>query len=73
MTIPPYSPQLNPAKKLIGGIKSKIKQAWVNNKSLSLTLLQKIIDSDAWRKWVLSGKIETINKLQAFKNQRSDI
>ena len=74
--IPSFFPQLNPAEQLIGLIKLKIKKSWLNHKSLSLKLVQKIVEEinyEAWRKWILSSKIESIFKMDAFKNNKSNI
>ena len=76
ISIPPYSPQLNPAEKLIGVIKSQIRRIWINDKPLNLKTVEKIVDkinSETWRKWILSSRIESINRLVSFQNQRSEI
>ena len=76
ITIPPYSPQLNPAEKLIEAIKIKVRKDWIENKSLSLKWIHKIVDEldrETWRKWILSSRIETINRLQTFQNQSNHI
>ena len=44
ISIPPYSPQLNPAEKLIGVIKSQIRRIWINDKPLNLKTVEKIVD-----------------------------
>ena len=52
ISIPPYSPQLNPVEKLIGVIKSQIRRLWINDKPLNLKTVEKIVDkinSETWR------------------------
>jgi len=44
ITIPPYSPQLNAAEKVIAVIKNRLKQQWISSKVPSLSLVKEIID-----------------------------
>ena len=65
--IPPYSPQLNTAGKLIGLVKEKLHQKWVRNKPLSLELVKSIIDEvfeDSCRKWINSSREDTFKKMK---------
>ena len=67
ITIPPYSPQLNAAEKLIGLVKVKLLQKWVRNKPLSLKLAKSIIDEiseDSCQKWINSSREETFKKMK---------
>ena len=70
LTIPPYSPQLNPAEKIIGMIKSKIRSASTKNKQLSLSLVKQIVDDtteETWMKWILSSRMEVYKTMKFFK------
>ena len=44
ISIPIYSPQLNPTERLIASIKSKVWKHWMKNKPLSLGLVKRTID-----------------------------
>ena len=57
ITIHPYSPQLNDWEKIIAVIKTKLKINWLQNKSLSLTLLKRIIDEIDQKVWELTWSI----------------
>ena len=62
ITIPPYSPQLNAAEKLIGLIKGRLRKSWLRDKPLNLNLLKEIIDgisTDSWEKFIKSSREET--------------
>ena len=70
IAIPPYSPQLNAAEKIIAVLKAKIRQKWVRSKQLNLSLIKSIVDgipSETWRKWVESSRTETLQKLRIMK------
>ena len=69
VTITPYSSQLNPAEKVIGLIKNKLREAWINNQQLSIKLFREILDmitSEAWKGWINSSRIEALNKMKLF-------
>ena len=70
ISIPPYSPQLNAAENVIGLIKVKLRKAWLENKQLNMKMLKRIVDnikSEAWRKLVLSSRIETFRKIETTR------
>ena len=66
MTIPPYSPHLNPWEKLILQVKQKMR-AWAKkDKISSLKMIQTILNkiSNGWlHKWIKDSRIETLNLL----------
>ena len=71
ITIPPYSPQLNPCEKIIAVIKTKLRSYWVRDESLNLRIVKKIIDEideNIWKGWIEAAKIEIYNKLTMMKN-----
>ena len=71
ITIPPYSPQLNPCEKIIAVIKKKLKTHWLRDEPLNLNIMKKIIDEvdeNTWRGWIESAKIEIYNKMMRMKN-----
>ena len=45
ISIPPYSPQLNPTEKLIIKIKAEIWKQWRKKTTLNLNMIKKIVDS----------------------------
>ena len=70
ISIPPSSPQLNSSEKVIELIKAKLRKAWLENKQLSMKVLKKIVEnikSEAWRKLVLSSRIETFRKFETTR------
>ena len=70
VTITPYSPQLNAAEKIIGFIKNKLREAWLNGKPLSIAILKQILDKitpEIWNGWIKSSKTEIMNKMKIFK------
>ena len=71
LTIPPYSPQLNPAEKIIAYIKSKIRECWLASKTLSLNLIRAIVDNmnpDTWDKCIRSSTLEAFKVMKIMKN-----
>ena len=69
VTIAPCSPQLNPVEKVIGLIKNKLREAWINNQQLSIKLFREILDmitSEAWKGLINSSRIEALNKMKLF-------
>ena len=70
ITIPPYSPQLNPAEKLIAWIKVQICKQWTKNKPLNLNMIKQIIDSiteQNCRGLINSSRREWMKKLNSFE------
>ena len=70
VTITPYSPQLNAAEKIIGYIKNKLREVWVNGRPLSITILRKILDDITpkfWNGWINSSRAEIMNKMKIFE------
>ena len=70
VSIPPYSPQLNAAEKLIASIKSKIKCCWIEGRTLNLNIIKQIIDemtTNSWKRWIESSRLETYFKLKQFE------
>ena len=70
LSIPPYSPQLNAAEKVIGAIKSSLKTKWIEGKGLSLAEIKRIVDKmtpQSWAKWIYSSKFETFWKMKNFE------
>ena len=70
VTITPYSPQLNPAEKIIGFIKNKLRGAWLDGKPLSIAALKKILDNitpEIWNGWIKSSRTEIMNKMKIFE------
>ena len=58
ISIPPYSPQLNLAEKVIAIIKNKLNERLLGRQHLNLGLVKKIVDEispEAWRKWINSS------------------
>ena len=71
ISIPPYTPQLNPAEKIIVVIKAKIRRQWMNSKVMSLDQIRTIaddIDKTTWEKWVKSSMIESFKYMMHMKN-----
>ena len=67
VTIAPYSPQLNPAEKLIALVKNRLKQWWLNEKSLSLWYVKKIIDEISDEEiigCIRASRMETFRKMK---------
>ena len=67
ITIPPYSPQLNPTEKLIAVIKKKLHQCWISRKSLNLNLIKTFIDESSevlCQQWIKSAREETYKKMK---------
>ena len=53
--IPPYSPQLNDAEKVIGVVQSSLKTKRIEGKRLSLNEIKHIVDKmtpQSWAKWI---------------------
>ena len=72
ITIPPYSPQLNPWEKIIANIKTKLKSLWLRNEPLNLNIMKKVIDEvgeSTWRGWIESAKFEIYTKMMTIKNK----
>ena len=70
ISIPPYSPQLNPAEKIIGVIKKKKKESWIDSKPLNLQLVKRIVDEiseETWSGWILSSRNESFKKIKVFR------
>ena len=70
VTITPYSSQLNPAEKLIALVKNRLKQCWLNEKSLSLGCVKKIIDEISDEEiigWIRASRTETFSKMKLLK------
>ena len=70
ITIPPYSPQLNPCEKIIAIIKTKLRSYWIDGRPLNLSIMKKIIDEidkSIWRGWIKSAKFEIYKKLVIMK------
>ena len=70
ITIPPYSPQLNPCEKIIAIIKTKLRSYWIDGRPLNLSIMKKIIDEideSIWRGWIKSAKLEIYKKLVIMK------
>ena len=65
ISIPPYSPQLNPTEKLIAKIKAEIWKQWTKNKALNLNMIKKIVNSIAQRD--CSSRKEWMMKLLRFE------
>ena len=71
ISIPPYTPQLNPAEKIIAVIKSKIRKQWECSKVMSLDRIKTIVDDIeeiTWRKWVKSSLVESFKLMRHMKN-----
>ena len=69
ISIPPYSPQLNAAEKMIALIKSKLRKSWIENELRSLKLIKRIVDginSESWESWFKSSRIEVFHKMKTF-------
>ena len=71
ISIPQYTPQLNPADKIIAVIKSKIRKQWECSKVMSLDRIKTIVDDIeeiTWRKWVKSSLVESFKLMRHMKN-----
>ena len=74
ITIPTYTPQLNPAEKIIAVIKSKINKAWMDSKIMSFNKIKEIVDEiskETWEKWIKSSMFESYKYLMLMKNSES--
>ena len=70
ISIPPYSPQLNPTEKLVAKIKAKIWKQWTKKTALNLNMIKKIVDSITQRDCsnIISSSIkEWMMKLLKFE------
>ena len=71
ITIPPYTPQLNPAEKIISVIKVEARRQWMNSRVMSLDKIRAIIDGiekATWEKWIKSSMIESFKYMMHMKN-----
>ena len=74
ITIPTYTPQLNPAEKIIAVIKSKIRKQWMDSKIMSLNKIKEIVDKiskETWEKWIKSSMLESYKYSMLMKNSES--
>ena len=74
ISIPPYSPQPNPAEKAIALIKSRLKWKWIQGKPFSLKSVKEIVDEITeitWRKWIHSSWFESFLKINQLNFQSS--
>ena len=74
ITIPTYTPQLNPAEKIIAVIKSKIRKQWMDSKIMSLNKIKEIVDEiskETWEKWIKSSMLESYKYSMLMKNSES--
>ena len=76
ITIPTYTPQLNPAEKIIAVIKSKMGKRWMDSKIMSLNKIKEIVDEiskETWEKWIKSSMLESYKYSMLKKNSESKI
>ena len=69
LTIPPYSPFLNPWEKLILKIKSSIKVSQRNGKLISFRSFKAVVDRFdiiAMRNWIRESREETFNYIKTY-------
>ena len=74
ITIPTYTPQLNPAEKIIAVIKSKIRKQRMDSKIMSLNKIKEIVDEiskETWEKWIKSSMLESYKYSMLMKNSES--
>ena len=70
ISITPYSPQLNPAEKIIAVIKSGLRNTFINGRMLSLTMIKTILDKSTLETaagWVRASQIESLIKMKSFE------
>ena len=74
ITIPTYTPQLNPTEKIIAVIKSKIRKQWMDSKIMSFNKIKEIVDEiskETWEKWIKSRMLESYKYSMLMKNSES--